>query len=110
MKPLNQTQVILISFLGFICWLIPSSIYGLWIYASGLGTNQAERVKIFRGYFPEFLSGQWGTTLLSVALCALAVLCSLIAIANSKTLLRVLNFMIMILSGLLLALNLWSML
>lgn len=110
MKSLNKTQIILVTLLGFVCWLIPSFIYALWIKASNIGSTQAERVTIFKSYFPEFLSGRWSTTLLSIALCGLAVALNLIAISSIKSKFKVFNFVILVLSGLLMALNVWSML
>jgi hypothetical protein len=67
MKSLNHTKLKLLTFVSFICLLIPSSILGLWIYvcAQNVGTPQPEIVAIFKDYFPNFLHGRWDTTLLS---------------------------------------------
>ncbi len=109
MKSLSQTQLKILTFVSLICLLIPLSIYGLWIYVIDLGTTQAERVAIFKDYFPSFLNGRWSTTLLSIAFCVSAIIFSSISLKLSGKLWKLLNIIILILSSLLLLLNLFSM-
>ena len=51
----NQTKWKISTLISLICLIIPFSIYSLWIYVYNLGTTQAERVSIFKDYFPDFL-------------------------------------------------------
>lgn len=109
MRSLNKTQLKILTLVSLICLLIPFSIYGLWIYVFDLGTTQAERVAIFKDYFPGFLDGRWSTTLLSITFCVSAIIFSSISFKLSGKLWRSLNIVILIISSLLLLLNLFSM-
>ena len=105
----NSTQLKGLTFVSLICLLIPLTIYGLWIYVFDLGTNQIERVTIFREYFPDFLHGRWSTTLLSIAFSIFAIIFSSISLKLSSKFWKSLNIIILIISTLLLALNIFSM-
>ncbi len=109
MKSLNHTQLKTLTLVSLICFLIPFSIYALWIYVFNLGTTQAERVAIFKDYLPDFLDGRWDATLLSIIFCVSAIIFSSISFKLSGKLWKMLNAIILILSSLLLLLNLWSM-
>ena len=51
----NQTKWKISTLISLICLIIPFSIYSLWVYVYNLGTTQAERVSVFKDYFPDFL-------------------------------------------------------
>ena len=51
---LNKIPFKILTLLSLICLLIPSSVFALWIYVFDLGTTQAERVAVFKNYFPIF--------------------------------------------------------
>lgn len=102
------TKSKLLSLIGFLCFAIPSYIYLLWIQAFSLGTDQTERVSVFKSYFPEFLNGRWDITVLSILFCTTAAVTSGIAVINSSTLWKLFNSLILLLSGLLLFLNVFS--
>jgi len=108
MKNLSQPQLKTLTFLSLICWFIPFSIYSLWIYAFSLGTTQTDRVSIFKDYFPDFLNGRWSLTLLSIAFCILAIILSALSKKVLSKSWKLLNSIILILSILLLALNVFS--
>lgn len=109
MKSLNQTQLKVLTLASLICLLIPFSIYGLWIYVLDLGTTQAERVAIFKGYFPDFLNGRWDTTFLGIVFCVSSIILSSISLKMSGKSWKRLNYIALIISSLLLFLNLFSM-
>jgi len=109
MKNINQSQWKILTLISLICLLIPFSIYGLWIYVFNLGTTQAERVAIFKDYFPGFLNGRWSTTLLSIIFSLSAIIISSINLKISKKIWKSLNILILLFSSLLLLLNLFSM-
>ena len=109
MKSLNHSMLKIFTLLGLVCMSVPLSIYGLWLYVIDLGTTHAERVAIFKEYFPEFLNGRWGTTFLSIVFCILAIIFSSISLKLSGKLWKVLNIIILVLSSLLLLLNIFSM-
>ena len=109
MKKINQTASKILTLVSFICFLIPFSIYSLWIYVFNLGTNQAERVAIFNDYFPDSFNGKWSATLISVLFCILAIILSSFNLKRLERYWKSLNVLILILSCLLLLLNLFSM-
>ena len=109
MKSFNRTQSKILTLVSLICLLIPSSILGLWIYVSDLPVAHAERVAVFKKYFPDFLGGRWGTTLLSMIFCLSAIVFSIMSLKLSDKLWKVLNTVIVIISSSLLFLNLWGM-
>ena len=106
---LNSTQLKGLTLASLLCLLIPVSIYGLWLYVFDLGTNQAERVIIFKDYFPDFLDGRWSTTLLSISFCILAIILSIVSLKLSSKIWNLLNIIILIISTLLLLLNIFSL-
>jgi hypothetical protein len=109
MKTLNKISYKTSTLISLICLLIPVSIYILWIYAAGLGTTQTERVIIFKSYFPDFLSGRWSTTILSIFFCIVAIIISSNSLKLSKNFWKATSTTILIISSLLLFLNLFSM-
>jgi hypothetical protein len=109
MKNSYQTRLRISTFAGLFSLSIPLSIYALWIYVYDLGTTQAERVAVFRSYFPDYLHGRWDTTLLSIVFCISAIVFSSFGLKLPGKLWKVLNMIILVLSSLLLLLNLFSM-
>ena len=109
MKSLNKIPFKISTLLSLICLLIPLSIMALWIYVFDLGTTQAERVAIFKDYFPDFLNGRWSTTILSITFCIIAIIFSSNNLKLSKKFWKILNVIILVISSLLLFLNLFSM-
>lgn len=109
MKNGNQTKWKILTLVSLICLSIPFSIYSLWIYVIDLGTTQAERVSIFKDYFPDFLDGRWSTTIVSIIFSFSAVILSSINLKHLKRIWKIINVLILILSSILLFLNLFSM-
>ena len=105
----NQTKWKISTLISLICLIIPFSIYSLWIYVFNLGTTQAERVSVFKDYFPDFLDGRWSTTIFSIIFSISAVILSSINLKHLKKIWKLINIIILILSGILLFLNLFSM-
>jgi hypothetical protein len=105
----SQRRFKFLTLLGFFCLLIPLSIYIWWIYIFDFGETQAERVDIFNSYFPDFLSHRWDTTILSIIFCVFAIILSAKSLQLEFTFWKVLNYMILTISSILLFLNLFSM-
>ncbi|SDR94609.1 hypothetical protein SAMN05216503_1476 [Polaribacter sp. KT25b] len=105
----NQTKKKILTLISFICLIIPFIIYSLWIYVCNLGTTQAERVSIFKNYFPDFLDGRWSTTIVSIIFSISAVIISSINLKHLNGIWKLINIVLLILSSLLLFLNLFSM-
>jgi len=109
MKNRSKTKWKILTLTSLICLVIPFSIYSLWIYVYNSVTTQAERVSIFKDYFPDFLDGSWSTTIISVIFCSSAVILSSFNLKHLKGIWSLTNIVILILSSLLLFLNLLSM-
>jgi hypothetical protein len=109
MKDSSQSLIRILTLLSLASASIPLSIYGLWIYVFDLGNTQAERVAIFQSYFPGFLHGRWDTTIVSIVFCIAAIILSSISLKFSTKLWKALNILILAISCLLLALNVFSM-
>jgi hypothetical protein len=109
MKPVNSIILKTLSFIGVAALSIPLIILGLWIHSFNHGTTQAERVSLFDTYFPGFLQGRYDTTYLSMIFCILAIVSSIVCLKLSGKFWKVLNILVLGLSGLLLLLNLFSL-
>lgn len=108
MKNRSQTKSKILTLISLICLIVPFSIYSLWIYAFNLGATQAERVSVFKDYFPDFLDGRWDITIISIIFCITAVILSSINLKHLKGIWKLINIVILILSSLLLFLNLFT--
>jgi uncharacterized membrane protein len=98
------------TLISFVLILIPIIIWGLWIHSYNSQDNQADRLKMFLQYFPEFLEGQYTLSLISILLCILGILFSSIAWTYKSKLLKFLSVLIMIGAGLTLLLTLFTLL
>lgn len=105
----NQAKWKILTLISLTCLIIPFSIYSLWLYVYNLGTTQAERVSVFKDYFPDFLDGRWSTTIISLIFSISAVILSSINLKYLRGLWKLINILIIILSSILLFLNLFSM-
>ena len=98
------------SVAGFLISLIPYLIYFLWLYAFETGENHTERVALFQGFFPKILQGRFIPTYLSIVLLFTAIFFNAKAINISGAFWKLFNIIVLVLCGLLLALNLFSLL
>jgi hypothetical protein len=109
MKSLTPTLNKFFTIISLFSMCIPVSVLGLWIHSFNSGDNQADRVAVFNTWFPDFLTGRSGTTLLSMAFCAAAIILSTICLRVSDKIWKILNIIIMIISVPLFMINLFSM-
>ncbi|MEJ2003881.1 MAG: hypothetical protein P8X57_02730 [Cyclobacteriaceae bacterium] len=94
---------------GFLFFIIPAAIYGLWINAVNKVEQHEQRVELFRSYFPEFLQGRFHITYLSIIFLVVAVWMFAIVIGKSEGNLKYTAIILQVLSGLLLFLNVFSL-
>jgi len=99
---------ILTSLIAFTCMSVSLYVMGLWIFVFDMAPTQAERVAIYHSYFPEFFHSRWALTLFGIALCGMAITLSIINLMLTG-LWRILNLLILIISGLMLSLHVFSM-
>lgn len=98
----------LLTLVGLLCFSIPLSIQGLWIYAINTGITQSDSVANFNSNFPDFSHGF--LNYLSLSFCILAIILSSICLNSliSKPY-ETLHKIIISIGGLLLLLNLFQM-
>ena len=99
----------LLTVLGLISVLIPILIWVLWSYCFNSQTNQADRVKLFVSYFPEFLNGLFTISLISLLLCFLSIILSSIYLNRRTPLLKATSIVIIVAGGLMMLLSLFSL-
>jgi len=110
MKSNNSTfKLTLLTVLSFISVLIPILIWVLWSYCFNSQTNQADRVKMFESYFPEFLNGQFTISLISLLLCVLSIILSSIYLNRRTPLLKAISIILIVAGGLMTLLSLFSL-
>src|SRR6188474_1531386 len=90
----------LLTVLGLISVLIPILIWVLWSYCFNSQTNQADRVKLFVSYFPEFLNGLFTISLISLLLSSLSIILSSIHLNKRTPLLKSISTVVIIVGGL----------
>ena len=98
------------TLVSFITILLPILTWGLWIHSYNSQGNQADRLKMYLDYFPEFLRGRYTLPLISILLCILTLFFSTIAWKYKSTLFKFLSVILMIVGGLTLLLNLFTLL
>ena len=98
-----------LTVLSLISVLIPILIWVLWSYCFNSQTNQADRVKMFKSYFPEFLNGQFTISLISLLLCFLSIILSSIYLNRRTPLLKAISTVVIIAGGLMTLLSLFSL-
>jgi len=110
MKSNNSTfKFTLLTVLSLISVLIPILIWVLWSYCFNSQTNQADRVKMFESYFPEFLKGQFTISLFSLLLCILSIILSSIYLNRRTPLVKAISTVVIIAGGLMTLLSLFSL-
>lgn len=102
-------QLKIISLVGLACFLIPLSLFSLWVHVSSLGKPHMEAVELYDSYLPEFLRARYNTSYLSLGCCLAGILSSTIGLKLSGTGWKILNVAVLAGSIILLLLNLFSL-
>ena len=98
-----------VTFVAMCLSLVPLSIELLWIRAFLLAANHAERIELFRSYFPSFLNLK-EISILALLFCLVALGTSIRNILLPKIGWKPLNFIVALVSSLLLILILFGLL
>ena len=101
---------LLFSLIGYVCLLIVGWAAGLWIYIAD-DTRPYEVVKQeYYSYFPSFLANGTLLCMISIVIAAIGLFC--ITLANKRIISKTwatVNIMVTVLLGLILFLNVWSL-
>jgi uncharacterized membrane protein YhaH (DUF805 family) len=97
------------ALIGLIIFCIPLAFFLLWVHACNQTSGYPENVNFYNRYFPEFLTGRFTTTILSVVLCIIAISLNVRNLKDSNTSRRIVSWFVVIAGGLLSFLNLFSM-
>ena len=102
-------KLLLLTGISFIFILIPILLWELWNYCFNSQSNQAERVKMYNSYFPEFLNGQYTLSIISLLLSFLGTILSLIYFNKRTSFLKIANTIILVAGILMIMLSLFSL-
>src|SRR6187397_1676368 len=106
---INVLKLKLLTGISFILILIPILLFVLWNYCFNSQSNQADRVKMYNSYFPEFLNGRYTISLISLLLCFLGIILSSIYFHRRTSLLKFINIIILVAGILTMVLYLFSL-
>ena len=81
----------------------------LWIYVYDLSNVQSERVAIFNSYLPKFMENTTVSAGISMLFCVTALVLSIISLKTSNRMIRATNVLIIVIGGIILCLNVFSM-
>ena len=99
----------LLTGISFILILIPILLFVLWNYCFNSQSNQADRVKMYNSYFPEFLNGRYTMTLISLLASLLGVILASIYFNRGTSLLKFTNVLVIVAGTLMMILSLFSL-
>lgn len=96
------------ALIGIIAFIIPLSLYALWIYGCNQTSGYPENVPLYDSYLPDFLQGRFTTAIVSFVLCLIAVLLNGNNRDNQNPVLIGFFLFVVIVGSLLTLLNLFS--
>lgn len=99
----------LLTGVSFILVLIPILLWVLWNYCFTSQSNQADRVKMYHSYFPDFLDGRYTISFISLLLSFLGIILSLLYFNRRTSLLKFTNVIVLIAGILMTMLSLFSL-
>jgi hypothetical protein len=108
-KSLIVSHLKTMTFIGLSFLIIPLSIFGIWFYSASARDTQSERVKIFKGFFPEFLQGTNDISYLTIIFCFLAIITSILCLQYSKKSWWKINMITLVFSSLLTLISLFGL-
>lgn len=110
MKENSNKQVFnILTGVAFVSILIPILFWALWIYCCNEQTDHMERVKMYNSYFPEFMTGRYTISFISLLLSLLGLILSITAHSKANSSLKPLNLSLIIVGGIMMMLTLFSL-
>ncbi len=106
---ISHLKLILLTGLSFILILIPILLFALWNYCFNAHSNHEDRVRMYEGYFPEFLNGRYTLSFISLLLCSLGLVFSAMYWNNKHRVMKAFNIVFFIAGGLMMLLYLFSL-
>jgi hypothetical protein len=108
-NPVSVSKLKLLTGISFVAILIPILLWVLWNYCFMSQNTQADSVKMYNSFFPEFLNGRYTISFISAGLCVLGIILSLIHFNKRKALLMSINIFILVIGILMMLLTLFSL-
>jgi hypothetical protein len=93
---------------GILLLSIPVYLLALWFYACSRADYPANQ-KLYAGYLPQFLKGHYAPALFPLPFCVGAILLNIKNMKSTSRSTKLLSSVIVITGGLLIFINLWSM-
>ena len=106
---ISDFKLRLFTGISFLLILIPILFWVLWIHCFNSQGNQADRVKMYHSYFPEFLNGRYTISFISLLLCILGIILSLSFFHRRTFLLKFTNILVLVAGILMMTLSLFSL-
>jgi LmbE family N-acetylglucosaminyl deacetylase len=78
MDKINPFKVKITTTIGFVLVVLPITQWLLWIHCYNSQNNHAARLEMYHNYFPAFLNGQYSISILSIFICVVGIILSLI--------------------------------
>ena len=90
-------------------FFLPVYFDALWLYACDHANGYPEDVELYKSYLPPLLRGRFTTIILSFILCTTAFTLNIGNLKSTNRVLKIVSWLIVIVSGILGFLNLFSM-
>lgn len=109
MSNYNSLKLKLLTGMSFISILIPVFLWVLWDHCFKSQDNQADRVKMYHSYFPEFLHGRYTISFISLVFSILGVILASVYFQRRTSYLKVINIIVFAVAILMTMLSLFSL-
>lgn len=106
---LPERHIALSTMLSVIFISVPFILMLLWFRASSLGSDFNETLSIYHSFLPDVLTAHGRTSVVSILFCFCSVFFSVRSLKSKKVGIRLTNIILISLSGILLLMNLWSL-
>lgn len=105
----NSVKLKLLTGISFLSILIPVFLWVLWDHCFTSQSNQADRVKMYNSYFPEFLHGRYTLSLISLLSSILGIILTTVYFHRRTSSLKVMNVIALAVAILMTMLSLFSL-
>lgn len=106
---LPEWRVVKMTLASIAFVFIPLLLMIFWFNAASIGENHDERMIIFNSFLPEVLTAHGRASMLSIILCLCSLFFSLSSLKSKKIAMRMVNLILTALAGILLLMNIWSL-
>lgn len=106
---LPEWRVVKMTLASIAFVFIPVLLMIFWFNASSIGENHEDKMNLFNSFLPEVLTPHGRASMLSIILCLCSLFFSLRSLNSKKITMRIVNLILTTLAGVLLLMNIWSL-